>query len=292
MDQDDIGAVWASVISEDKPMANAGNLRQFSLGEILRLIGDGLRRGRLVVERGGLRADLYCDNGYLLHVWRNGPTQPIAQRWLNSRFMTPPQVAQVGAAVNTDPLALSDADFVQFATEYGIISLDQVNGWAMSDAVDLLSVLLSWRDGDYRFEDGIAAPVSRLRRPLPIPSVLGLTMQRISPVQAAQTPIDVTLDDVLDFSDLDPTDPQPVQLTRDQWRVLTMVDGESTLAVIAQNLANSTSAPISDQQRYLLELRRNEEGVLRVAAELIADGIAVVCGRQVGNTGGRMLAQG
>jgi len=42
-------------------------------------------------------------------------------------------------------------------------------------------------------------------------------------VQAAQAPIDVVLEDILDFTDLDPNDPQPVQLTRDQWRVLTLV---------------------------------------------------------------------
>ncbi len=260
-------------------MAYVGNLRQFPLSEVLRLIGDGLRRGRLVVERGGLRADLYCDNGYLLHVWRSGPVTPLAQRWLNSRFITPAQVAQVGALASIDPFNLSDADFVQFANERNVITLDQVQEWALSDAVDLLTVLLSWRDGDYRFEEGIAAPATRLRVPLPIPAVLGQTMQRISPVQASQAPIDVAIDDVLDFADLDANDPQPVQLTRDQWRVLTMVDGESTLATIAQNLVNASATPLADQQRYLLELRRNEEAVLRVAGELIADGLAVVRGR-------------
>jgi len=260
-------------------MSYVGNLRQFPLSEVLRLIGEGLRRGRLVVERGGLRADLYCDNGYLLHVWRSGPVTPLAQRWLNSRFIIPTQIAQVGAVAGIDPLSLSDADFVQFAIEHNVITLDQVQEWALSDAVDLLSVLLSWRDGDYRFEDGITASGNRLRVPLPIPAVLGQTMQRISPVQAAQAPIDVTIDDILDFADLDPNDPQPVQLTRDQWRVLTMVDGESTLTAIAQNLTNSSATPLADQQRYLLELRRNEEAVLRVAGELIADGLAVIRGR-------------
>jgi hypothetical protein len=260
-------------------MAYVGNLRQFSLGEILRLIGDGLRRGRLVVERGGLRAELYCDNGYLLHVWRSGPMQPIAQRWVNGRVMTPQQMAQVGAVVSMDPLTLPDADFAHIAIENNIISLDRVNDWALHDAVDLLSVLLSWRDGDYRFEDGISAPITRLRVPLPIPTVLSQTMQRIGPVQAAQAPINVVLEDILDFTDLDPNDPQPVQLTRDQWRVLTLVDGESPLTAIAHTLANSSPTPIADPQRYLLELRRSEEAVVRVAGELIADGLVVICGR-------------
>jgi hypothetical protein len=265
-------------------MAYVGNLRQYPLSEVLRLIGDGMRRGRIVVEHGGLRADIYCDTGYLMHVWRNGPTTPLAQRWLNSRFITPAQLNHIGNIVGMDPNQLTDADLAQIAVERGVISTDLLAEWAMSDAVDLLTVVLSWPDGDYRFEDGITPVANRLRVPLLIPTVLGATMQRFAPashpLQPPPPPIEVDLDDVLDFADLDPNDPQPVRLTRDQWRVLTLVDGESALALIAQNLVMaSQSVPVSDQQRYLLELRRNEEIAVRVAKELVAEGIAVIFGQ-------------
>ena len=289
-------------------MAYVGNLRQYSFGEVLRLIGDGMRRGRIVVERAGLRADLYCENGYLLHVWRSGMTTPLAQRWLNSRFINPAQLAQLGAVAGTDLAQLSDADCARLAVERMLITAERLMEWAMSDAVDLLAVLLAWPDGDYRFEDGFAAPANRLLVPLSIPTVLGMTMQRMgampTPVPHSQPmpptnqampviPFDVQLDNVLDFADLDPNDPVPVQLTRDQWRVLTLVDGESTLAAIAQNLATTApNALITDQQRYFVELRRNEELVVRVAAELVGEGIAVIFGQPLGEPSGRRWATG
>lgn len=258
-------------------MANVGNLRQYQLGDILRLIGDGLRRGRLVVERGGLRADLYFENGYLLHVWRSGPVPPLAQRFVNTRLLTPSQVAQLGTLANMDPNTLADSQCVQLAIDNGLLTGDQVTEWVLQDAVDLLSVLFSWHDGDYRFEEGLTPPPNRLRVALPIPGVMGTTVQRNGPWQSAQPTVQVTLQDVLDFAEMDPNDPQPVQLTRDQWRLLTLVDGESPLTNLAERMAMATQgAPNDDPQRFYIEVRRAEELVVRVASELVGDGVTVV----------------
>ncbi len=258
-------------------MAYVGNLRQYPLTEVLRLIGDGPRRGRLVVERGGLSAEIYCENGYILHVWRNGNAIPLAQMWLNTGFIGPMQMSQIASLSGRDPFTLTDMEFAQIAVDGGVITADAVTEWAMNDAVALLSILLTWRDGDYRFEDGLAPPANRLRWLLYIPNVLGVTMERVGQVPAQQSIALVTLEDVLDFADLDPTDPHPVQVTRDQWRVLTRVDGESPLGAIARELALTTvGGTASDPQRFAIEVHRSEEIALRIGGELIAEGLALI----------------
>ncbi len=260
-------------------MAYVGNLRQFPLGDVLRVIGDGQRRGRLVVERGGLRADIYCENGHMLHIWRSGPIPPLAQHWLNQQIITPEQLNQMGIIANMAPSTLSDAQVAQIAVDQGFITADKVYEWALNDAVDLLSILLTWRDGDYRFEEGLTPPPNRLRVPVPIAAVLTRAVQRVGPWQNPQAVAPVTKGDILDFAELDPNDPQPVQLSRDQWRVLTLVDGVSPLAFIIQQMAAQAGvSPDIDLQRYNLEYHRAEELVMRVAGELVGDGIAVVRG--------------
>ncbi len=261
-------------------MAYVGNLRQYPLTEVLRLIGEGPRRGRLVVERGGLSAEIYCENGYILHVWRNGSVVPLAQMWLNTGFIGPQHMNQIASIIGRDPFTLSDMEFAQVAVDRRVVNADAVTEWAMNDAVALLSILLAWRDGDYRFEDGFAPPAQRLRWPLYIPNVLGMTMERVGQVPPSPPVVAVTLDDVLDFADLDPTDPHPVQVTRDQWRVLTRVDGESPLGAIARELALTTvGGTASDPQRFTIELHRSEEIALRMGGELIAEGLALVLTR-------------
>lgn len=258
-------------------MTLSGNLRQYHPSDILRLIGDGLRRGRLVVERGGFRADLYCENGYLIHVWRNGSMPSLAQQWLSSGLLAAASLTSITAQTNVDPAALSDSQFVQLAVESGAVSSDQLAAWAMNDAVALLNVLFSWGDGDFLFEEGPVPPPGRLRVPLPIPLVLGTLMQRSASWQVVHPDVPaVALTDVLEFTDIAVDLPQPIQLTREQWQVLTLVDGQSSLMTIALELANRSGVQAEiDQQRYAVEVRRYEALVLRAASELVAKDIAV-----------------
>ncbi len=270
-------------------MANYGNLRQYHLGEILRIIGDGLRRGRLVVERGGLRADLYCENGYLVYIWRSGPMPPLAQRWVSTGFIAPGLLAQVAAETGIDPALMEEPRLAQEIVDRGFVTRDEIAEWSMNDAMNLLGVIFAWRDGDYRFEDGMTAPPSALRVPLAIPLLLNRVVQRGGPWQNTPPTVSVSLTDVLDFADIRPDEQRSIQITRDQWRVLTLLAGQVTLEQIAQQLISQPeNSAVLDPQRYALELRRSEEGVLRLAGELIGDGVAVaidpVTGEATGHT--------
>lgn len=257
-------------------MAYVGNLRQYALGDVLRLIGDGQRRGRIVVERSGLRADIYCEAGCIVHVWRSGSIPPLAQQWLNHRILTTEQLAHLSMLSSTGAANMNDAQLAQLAVDQGMISPELVTNWVLNDAVNLLSVLFSWRDGDYRFEDGMMPGANRLRVALPIATVLNMAVQRVGPLQAPLPTIPVNIDDVLDFAEIDATDAHPIQLSHDQWRVLSLVDGASPLSIIIQQLAALPGiSPEDDPQRYTVEYRRAEETVMRVASELVSDGIAV-----------------
>jgi len=263
-------------------MSNAGNLRQYPLTEVLRIIANGQRNGRLVIERGGLRADLYVERGYLSHAWRSGPATPLLTRWLSARFFTPDQAAQLASLLQLDPRQLDDATLAKMAVDSGVVSLQQLTQWAMNDAVDLLMALLAWPDGDYRFEENMMPHPTRLRLPIPLIAIVSEAVQRFNLTswqQAAQQErtVDVTLNDVLEFADIDKDDAHPVTITREQWAVLTLVDGESTVEQIAGSLVNySDSSPQYGPQRYTIEFQRSCALALRVCNDLVASGIMVL----------------
>jgi hypothetical protein len=73
--------------------------------------------------------------------------------------------------------------------------------------------------------------------------------------------VPLTPEMIIDFADIDPDSGAAVQLTRDQWRLLTAVDGRIPLWAIIQRL----QAP--------------DKIILRLAAELVANGTLVVVGR-------------
>jgi hypothetical protein len=259
-------------------MSYVGNLRQYHLSDVLHLIGSGQRRGRLVVERGGLRAHLYCEAGYLLHVWREGSTPPLINQWIGSGLLSQEHLPVLASRFQADPATIPDSVLAQFCVENGIISPEMVTEWAMRDAISLLTILFSWRDGDYRFEEGLSPSVHRLRVTLPILSVLSRVLEQ-GAVAMPPNPssIQVQPTDVLDFVDVDPADPRPIHITAEQWRILARLDGESSLLQIAESLAlaneNETD---TDPLRHQAELKTATERVLRIARDLIAEDIATI----------------
>jgi hypothetical protein len=246
-------------------MAYMGNLRQYPLIEVLRQVGEDQWRGRLVIERAGWLAEIYCEGGNVVHVWRNGQPATVLQRWIGEGFIAPMQIAQMSAATQLDPSAMSDSQMARIAVETGAISFEQLVEWVQRDAVTLIGVLLDWPDGDFRFEREITPPAFRLVYPIPIPQVLGAITHSPLP-DIVLIPIEVSLDDTLEFTDWDDADMRQVQVTPEQWRLLALVDGESTLGGIAAQL---TATPLEDSERSRAELRRNQEIALRVARELL-----------------------
>lgn len=262
-------------------MGIVGNLRHTSFGEVMRLIGNGQKRGRLIVERGADQAMLYCDRGYILQIWRLGQNKPLARIWVEQNIITVPQLQQIlmisGVA---DVSHLTDAQFVQKALESTIVSSEKVREWAMYNAVELVCTLLNLRDGDYRFEDNIMPDPSQLRAMLPIMIVLSRAAERIAATQVPPS-IDVPLSptDVLDFVDLEPDDNRLIELTTEQWHLLSRLDGVTTLKEMIDRITIDALAPNGeagyDQRRYEVQRKENENRVVRLVKDLIVDGIVM-----------------
>jgi hypothetical protein len=93
---------------------------------------------------------------------------------------------------------------------------------------------------------------------------MGLVTQAVSQARGTlpvREVVPLAPETVIAIADVDPESGMPVQLTRDQWRLLTLVDGKAPLWAIIRNL----SAP--------------EVTILRLAAELHASGVVTVAGR-------------
>src|SRR5262249_52091011 len=142
-----------------------------------------------------------------------------------------------------------------------VLSQEQLRSFALQDAITLLAIILTWPEGDFIFEDGVTLPRGRVALPLPVGPLVAQAMQRVRPHESPrETPV-LSPEVVLDFAEVDPRSGVAVEVTRDQWRLLTAVDGGTPLWAIAENL----QAP--------------ESIVLRLAGELLASGIVVIAGR-------------
>jgi hypothetical protein len=143
------------------------------------------------------------------------------------------------------------------------ITQEQLRSWSVTDAVVLLTVVLSWPDGDFTFEDGVSIPPGRVALPLPVGPLAAQALQdarRGPPGGGIRDIVPVVPEAILDFVEIDPDGGGAIQVTRDQWRFLTAVDGISPLRAIIRTL----HAP--------------EQTIMRLAGELVAQGLIMVVG--------------
>ncbi len=258
-------------------MAFLGNLRHYRINDILRLIGDSSRRGRIVIERPGLQAMLYCESGQLIAVWRSGANPSLAQRWVNNNIISLAVLRQMGTALNLDLHQMPDQQFAKTAVDMQIVTYEQVEQWALFDATELIGYLMTWRDGDYRFEEGFMPPMGTLVVPILIARVLTTMAQRPMTWTASLPTIAVGLDAVLELIDIDLTTISLIRITREQWQIINYIDGLSSIMNIARILTQNTLIGNAvDQQRFEIELRRTQERVQRIASELLQQGLVLL----------------
>ncbi|MGZ3638438.1 MAG: DUF4388 domain-containing protein [Ktedonobacterales bacterium] len=245
-------------------MQLAGNLRQYALTDVLRVIESGQRTGMLLLSRGKLRAAIYFSGGQWLLAERLGSGLVLAQQLERVGLVSREQFEAALGVPFVQAGSLTDVQVVRALIGAGLLTQEQLRTFAVDDAVALLTVVLGWPDGEFVFEEGIGLQQGRVALPLPVAPLVTQAMRfaRVSaPTPAPREVVPLAPESVIAFAEVDPESRTSIQLTRDQWKLLTAVDGQLPLWAIVQRL----QAP--------------EAMVLRLAAELVASGVAVVVGR-------------
>jgi hypothetical protein len=242
-------------------MSLAGTFQQYPLPDVLGIIEKGQRSGRLVANGAGRVAHVYIASGQWVHAERLGMGLSLAEQLVNAGLVNPQQLASKVGLRLEDTLTLPDAQFVRMLTTSDLLTQQQLHQWVMDDAVTLLAHMLTWTDGEFHFEDGVPVPAGQLVLPLPLTQLLGRALQTARGSAAGHDVTPAPAEVVIAFADIDASSEQAIQLTRDQWRLLSAVDGQAPLWAIARAL----QAP--------------EPVLLRAAAELVAADIAVIVGR-------------
>lgn len=242
-------------------MPLAGNLRQFALPDVLRVIESGQRSGRLALQRGDRRAAIYFSGGQWLLTERVGSQMVLAHHLARAGLLTPEQFEAALSVPFVDAGEIPDMQLVRALISSHVLTQENLRQFAFNDAVNLLSFVLTWPDGEFLFEDGVPLPQGRVWLPLPLGPLVSKAMSQVRGSLPPREIVPLAPEAVVDFAEVDPESGMAVQLNRTHWKLLTAVDGQMPLWAICQKL----NAP--------------ENTILRLAAELVAAGTIVIVGR-------------
>lgn len=237
-----------------------GNLRQFALPNVLHAIESGQRTGRLRLAYNGLEGGIYFSGGQLLLVERSGVNLSLAQQFLRAGLISPEQLEIATGLPVAQAQNLPDVQAVRALTSARILTQDQLRQWAKDDAVTMLASTFSWPDGEFLFEDGVLIPAGRVALPVSITPLIEQAMRRHQRDSSVRNPPPPSPEMVVDFAEMD-SEGDPIQLTREQWALLTQIDGHSSLLAVSQRMGQP------------------ELTTMRLASQLTAAGVLIVVGR-------------
>ncbi|HEX9069396.1 MAG TPA: DUF4388 domain-containing protein [Ktedonobacterales bacterium] len=244
-------------------MANSGSLsgslHSVSLQHVLMSIETTQRTGRLVISRGVPIAYVYFAGGQWMVGERLGAPTSLAEQLVQAGMAFAQQLEFSFGIPFYQIITIPDRQFAQMLTSSGLATSEQLRAWLTQDAAEMLATMLGWQDGDFTFEDGVAFPPHRLALPLQTSMLLAGVSPLPRNTGGLSNPIDT--DVVLDFTEVNPHSEGAIEVTRDQWRLLSVVDGQRPLWALAGGL------------------RLPEEAVSQLAGELVSGNLAVEVGR-------------
>jgi hypothetical protein len=221
-------------------MPLATNLRHMPLLDILRTVASEQRDGCLTLTYGHYRAEIYFRRGQWLTAERIPVGPPLTEQFVDLGFMTPEQIEEVILVPFDEAAVLPDGQIVQALMADGRLTREQLQYWAMSDALGLVTAIAAWPEGEVSFVDGIHPPQELALAQLSVENILTSFGQGSQPPTARHsgqgaTGIPLRQDTVLTFTDI-PDSGQVVELSREEWMVLAQIDGANPLGVIADTL--------------------------------------------------------
>ena len=215
-------------------MALKGNLRDFGTTQILNLINLARKTGLLVVESKNGAAQVYFKEGKLIYATIGGQDGRLTAMLVRAGKLTEAQALKI----NEQPEARNDRELGSLLVQAGHLTQTDVVASIKAHVLDVVYRLFSWVEGTFRFEPSQLPPNDRIAVKIDLENVIMEGSRRIKEYERLQEEIP-DLDLALRFTDRPDTRLRNVNLSVDEWRVVSYINPKNSIRQIAQ--ANNMS---------------------------------------------------
>ncbi len=213
-------------------MALKGNLRDFSLHQLLNLINLAHKTGALTVrgENGSSEsAYLFFREGKLIHASFEGRPARLTDILVKVGKISPEQATAVRERSRVD----TDKELGLLLINNGYLSQNDIIQGVRSYLLDIVYQLFTWHGGDFRFEPNQLPPDERITVPLNLDNVIiegGRRQQEWEKLREDIPDLDVPLR----FADRPNTNLRSISLSVEEWKVISFINSRNTIRQIAQ----------------------------------------------------------
>jgi hypothetical protein len=210
-------------------MALKGNLRDFSITQLLNLINLARKTGTLAIDARETRARLCFKEGKLIYAMTDGQDDHLAAMLRRTGKITEEQAR----AIQTRADVKSDKELGLLLMNAGYVSKDDIVKSVRIHILNNVYSLFTWSEGTFRFDSNVLPFEDRITIPIGLESVIMEGSRRLKEWERLQEELP-DLNVALRFADRPEARLRDISLSVEEWRVVSFINPRNTVRQIAQ----------------------------------------------------------
>lgn len=228
-------------------MALKGNLRDFTITQLLNLITLARKTGTLILERPNERVVVSFRDGKLAYAQAGREDNSLVTILYKAKKLNAAQHRAIKARAGT----MSDKALGLLLINANYVDQQDILNSLQSHFLEIVNRLFTWAEGLFRFENGLLPPDDKITVRIALENLIIEGSRRVKELELLQDEIP-SLDIALKFADRPGTNIRNVNLSVEEWRVVSYINPKNTIRQIAR------ATKLSD-----LEIRRIVYGLLQ-----------------------------
>jgi hypothetical protein len=210
-------------------MALKGNLRDFSIVQLLNLINLARKTGTLSIDRNGQRARLSFRGGKLVYATLDETDRELISALRQSGLITEEQAR----TIRTRAGARSDKELGLLLISAGYVSQKDILESMQARVLDQVYPLFRWIEGSFRFESGEPQVDGSITVRIDLENVIMQGTRQLEEYERLQEELP-DLQVSLRFADRPKTSLRDINLNVQEWRVISFINPRNSIRQIAQ----------------------------------------------------------
>jgi len=210
-------------------MALKGNLRDFSVTQLLNLVNVAQKTGTLIVERAQDQVFISFREGKLAFARDSKDGSGLTTVLYRARLLNAAQVR----AINERAGEMSDKELGLLLINANILSQQQILTSLQAYYLNMLNQLFTWGDGQFRFENELLPPKEKITVRISLENIIIEGTRKTREWEQLQDEIP-SLDMALKFSERPGVNLRNLNLSVDEWKVISFINPKNTIHQIAK----------------------------------------------------------
>lgn len=235
-------------------MALKGNLRDFTITQLLNLVNLAKKTGVLVIERSSQTANLTFDEGKLTYAQLSNQEDGLGSILHKAKMITPAQYGTIKNRAGN----MSDKELGLLLVNSGYLTQEDIIASLQNHFIEVIQQLYTWVEGIFHFLGGQQTPEDKIPIRMDLENIIIEGSRRLREREQLQDELP-NLELALKFTDRPGVKLENLNMSVEEWRVVSYINPKNTIKQIAK------AAKMSD-----MEIRRVVYGLLQAGlVELI-----------------------